>query len=69
MRAAVYDTSGADWGALRVVDLPDPDPAPGEVRVRVHVSGVNPTDWKSRERAVSEGHWAQQVPNPGLLVP
>jgi NADPH:quinone reductase len=63
MRAAVYDTSGADQGALRVVELPDPDPAPGEVRVRMHVSGVNPTDWKSRERAASTGHWAQQIPN------
>jgi len=26
-----------------------PEPGPGEVRVRVVVSGVNPTDWKSRQ--------------------
>jgi NADPH2:quinone reductase len=25
-----------------------PEPGPGEVRVRIRVSGVNPTDWKSR---------------------
>ena len=47
MRAAVYEQLGpAD--VLRVTELPDPSPGPGEVRVRVHVSGVNPTDWKSR---------------------
>ena len=30
------------------MDRPVPEPGPGEVRVRVAVSGVNPTDWKSR---------------------
>ena len=33
---------------LRLVDRPEPVPAAGEVVVRVAVSGVNPTDWKSR---------------------
>ncbi|HUC36326.1 MAG TPA: NADPH:quinone reductase [Acidimicrobiales bacterium] len=47
MRAAVYERLGpAD--VLHVTELPDPAPGPGEVRVEVHVSGVNPTDWKSR---------------------
>jgi NADPH2:quinone reductase len=27
-----------------------PEPGPGEVRVRIARSGVNPTDWKSRQR-------------------
>ena len=31
-----------------MVDRPVPEPAPGEVRVRLALSGVNPTDWKSR---------------------
>jgi NADPH2:quinone reductase len=33
---------------MKVVDRPVPEPGPGDVRVRVSVSGVNPTDWKSR---------------------
>jgi len=54
MRAAVYRSDGA----IGVEDVTTPDPGPGEVRVRVHVSGVNPTDWKVRA-AGSEF----QVPN------
>ena len=40
---------------LRLVDRPDPSPGPGEVLVRVHVSGVNPTDWKARSRGPRPG--------------
>lgn len=47
MRAAVYEELGRP-SVLHVKELPDPHPASGEVRVRVRVSGVNPTDWKSR---------------------
>jgi NADPH:quinone reductase len=47
-RAAVYsETGGPD--VLHVVERPIRDPGPGEVRVRIHRSGVNPTDWKSRQ--------------------
>ena len=47
MKAIVYtETGGPD--VLRPVDRPVPEPGPGEVRVRVAVSGVNPTDWKTR---------------------
>ncbi|MDR0360209.1 MAG: NADPH:quinone reductase [bacterium] len=49
MKAAIYRTHGAARDVLRVEDLPDPHPGPGEVRVRIRVSGVNPTDWKSRQ--------------------
>ena len=48
MKAAVYDRSGPAAEVLRVVDIERPEPGPGEVRVRVHVSGINPTDVKSR---------------------
>ena len=48
MRAARYERLGPAAEVLSVVDIDDPHPAPGEVRVRVHVSGVNPTDWKRR---------------------
>ena len=47
MRAAQYPTA---TGVIELVELPDPEPGPGEVLVEVHVSGVNPTDWKGRER-------------------
>lgn len=47
MRAIVFtETGGPD--VLQLVDRPVPEPGAGEVRVRVHVSGVNPTDWKTR---------------------
>jgi len=47
MKSVVYSRTG-DPSVLQLVDRPVTDPAPGEVRVRVVVSGVNPTDWKSR---------------------
>ena len=48
MRAAVYrETGSAD--VLHIVERPEPSPGPGEVVVEVKVSGVNPTDWKSRQ--------------------
>src|SRR5918998_5821455 len=47
MKAIVYTETG-DPSVLQLVDRGPPPPAPGEVRVRVVVSGVNPTDWKSR---------------------
>jgi len=47
MKAVVYTHTGpAD--VLELVDRDIPEPGAGEVRVRVVVSGVNPTDWKSR---------------------
>jgi NADPH2:quinone reductase len=47
MRAIVYTTTGGPE-VLLLTDRPVPEPGPGEVRVRVAVSGVNPTDWKTR---------------------
>lgn len=47
MRAVVYSEAGGPE-VLRLVERETPEPGEGEVRVRVHVSGVNPTDWKSR---------------------
>jgi NADPH:quinone reductase-like Zn-dependent oxidoreductase len=35
---------------LELVEAPRPDPAPTEVLVRVAAAGVNPVDWKTRER-------------------
>lgn len=47
MRTIRYTRSG-DPSVLELVDAPIPEPGYGEVRLRVMVSGVNPTDWKSR---------------------
>ena len=49
MRAITYSVTG-DPDVLTMTDKPLVDPGPGEVRVRIHRSGVNPTDWKSRQR-------------------
>jgi NADPH2:quinone reductase len=48
MRACLYDRTGPAREVLRIADVDRPEPGPGQVRVRVHLSGVNPTDVKSR---------------------
>ncbi|MFF3878702.1 NADPH:quinone reductase [Streptomyces sp. NPDC001978] len=60
MKAIVY-TEGGGTEVLRLTERPLPEPGPGEVRIRVEVSGVNPTDWKSRT-AGPQGE-GEQVPN------
>jgi NADPH:quinone reductase len=62
MRAVVYANTG-DASVLQVVDRPLEEPAEGEVRVRVAVSGVNPTDWKSRSGAFGGPVGEPTVPN------
>jgi len=47
MKSVVYSRTG-DPSVLRLVDREVAEPGPGEVRIRILVSGVNPTDWKSR---------------------
>ncbi len=47
MKAIIYTETG-DPSVLQLVDREPTSPGSGEVRVRVIVSGVNPTDWKSR---------------------
>jgi NADPH2:quinone reductase len=62
VRAVVYSQHG-DASVLELVERPIPEPGNGEIRVRVAVSGVNPTDWKSRS-GFSGGTVAEQtVPN------
>lgn len=48
MRATWYERNGSARDVLIVGDLPKPQPAAGEVLVKVLVSGVNPSDVKSR---------------------
>jgi NADPH2:quinone reductase len=63
MRAAIYDSLGPAREVLRVTDVDRPEPGPGQVRVRVHVSGVNPTDWKSRAGATPRPIDGFQIPH------
>ncbi|TJZ57372.1 NADP-dependent oxidoreductase [Streptomyces piniterrae] len=51
MRAVTQDRAGAP-DVLKVVETRRPQPGRGEILVRVHVAGVNPADWKTRERGV-----------------
>lgn len=57
MQAAWYAKNGPATEVLTLGELPMPEPGPGEVRVRVMVSGVNPSDVKSRagSRPVTSG--------------
>lgn len=50
MKAIVYRTTG-DPSVLELINRDAREPDFGEVRVRIVVSGVNPTDWKSRAGA------------------
>jgi NADPH:quinone reductase len=63
MRAAIYDQTGPAREVLRVADVDRPEPGPGEVRVRIHLSGVNPTDWKSRAGATPRPIEEFQIPD------
>ncbi|TXN29713.1 NADPH:quinone reductase [Lacisediminihabitans profunda] len=64
MKAIVYSETG-EPSVLRLIEREAADPQAGEVRVRVVVSGVNPTDWKSRRgsRAGEPLAFADVVPN------
>jgi NADPH2:quinone reductase len=62
MRAITYTRLG-DPAVLELVERPMPEPGPGEVRIRVVVSGVNPTDWKSRSGATDGALAEPTVPN------
>jgi NADPH2:quinone reductase len=63
VRSFVYEQTGGPE-VLHEVESAVPQPGPGEVRVAIHRSGVNPTDWKSRQGS-GEGRPVDppQVPN------
>src|SRR5689334_888171 len=62
MKAVSYASTG-DSDVLVLGERPEPHPGDGEVRVRIHVSGVNPTDWKARQGSGSAALPRPQVPN------
>ena len=63
MRAASYDRYGPAAEVLEVREMDRPAPGPGEVLVKVALSGVNPTDWKSRSGATPRPIDGFQVPH------
>ncbi|MEU0089010.1 NADPH:quinone reductase [Kribbella sp. NPDC006257] len=63
MKAIVHDQLGAADSVLQLVDREIPEPGAGEVRVRIIVSGVNPTDWKSRTGLYGGEPGTESVPN------
>ena len=62
MKAITYTRPG-DPSVLELVERPIPEVGEGEVRLRVLVSGVNPTDWKSRSGAFGGARAVPTVPN------
>jgi NADPH2:quinone reductase len=63
MKAALYRAYGSAADVLRIEDVDRPEPGPGQVRVRMQLSGVNPTDWKSRSGATPRPIEGFQVPH------
>jgi NADPH2:quinone reductase len=59
MKAIVHTRPG-DSSVLELVERDMPQPGPGEVRVQLKVSGVNPTDWKTRKNPSTA---TESVPN------
>lgn len=62
MKAVSYSSTG-DSDVLTLGEREEPHPGPDEVRVRIHVSGVNPTDWKARRGSGPAELPRPQVPN------
>jgi NADPH2:quinone reductase len=52
-----------DSSVLELVERPTPEPGDGDVEIRVAVSGVNPTDWKSRSGTYGGAITEPTVPN------
>jgi NADPH:quinone reductase len=62
MKSIVYRKTG-DPSVLELVEKDIPAPGPGEVRIKVVVSGVNPTDWKSRSGATAQMAFPEVTPH------
>ncbi|MDN4613567.1 NADPH:quinone reductase [Leifsonia sp. F6_8S_P_1B] len=62
MKAITYSSTGGS-DVLVLGEREEPHAGPGEVRVRIHVSAVNPTDWKARAGSGKTELPRPQVPN------
>ncbi len=63
MRAAFYEKNGPASEVLKVGEIETPQPGPGEVRVKLTVSGVNPSDVKSREGRTRKIAFPRVIPH------
>jgi len=63
VRAASYERYGPAAEVLEVRDVERPAPGPGEVLVKVALSGINPTDWKSRSGSTPRPIDGFQIPH------
>lgn len=63
MRAAYYEANGSARDVLKLGDVPTPTPGPGEVRVRLRVSGVNPSDVKTRAGTARKIAFPRVIPH------
>jgi NADPH2:quinone reductase len=62
MRAAFYERNGSAREVLRVGEVETPHAGAGEVRVKLAVSGVNPSDVKSRQGSTRKIAWPRVIP-------
>ncbi len=62
MKAVFYETNGGS-DVLRYAELPTPTPGPGEVLVRIAASGVNPSDWKTRQGSARKMAFPRVIPH------
>jgi NADPH2:quinone reductase len=63
MRAAFYERNGSAREVLRVEEVETPHAGAGEVRVKLAVSGVNPSDVKSRQGLTRKIAWPRVIPH------
>jgi len=63
MKAAYYERNGSAREVLKVSDVEAPHPGPGEVRVKLAVSGVNPSDVKSRQGSTRKIAYPRVIPH------
>ncbi len=62
MKAVTFREFGPP-SVLSYEDVQIPQPGPAEVRVRLTVSGMNPTDWKSRGRQIYGDATVSKIPH------
>jgi NADPH2:quinone reductase len=63
MRAGWYERTGPADEVIQVGEMETPTPAPGEVLVRLHVSGINPSDYKRRANTKAAIEFPRVVPH------
>src|SRR4026207_2394087 len=63
MKAAYYERNGTARDVLKVGDVETPRLGPGEVRVKLAVSGVNPSDAKSRQGSTRKIAYPRVIPH------